>query len=1104
MEAGPRRIDLAKIMTMSPNTPDLDALLAHSGWVRALAQNLVSDPATADDVAQQAWQAALERPPRHGSNLRSWWSSVVRSSAGKGWREQASRQRLERKLQTREPSRAADRPEELAERLDTFQRLASAVAQLPEPYGSAIYLRFFEELSVKEVAKRQGLPLATAQSHITRGLERLRGALQKDLGEEWRHRCWLFAVPMQAAPWLSLGPLTILAMNTKTTLSLAAGLLALLTLFLWNPWAAEDLEQDQNQLAAGTFEVEGGSSQATIPEAGALNAAGLVREDIPLVPAPVVGGKVAVHIRDAVTLEAVPNAQVHYLPYSTWKEPEVERIMREEKPGPYERITRFGEPFQADASGVLQLPAPDQRFSIVAENGESFGYRWFFDPAEVSQGFEILLYPEIQVTVEVRDGSGNPVKGAAVGFNHAPFAYTNSPSLQVATDADGKATFTHLELETSDHPERPGSFALLVPSAPAQRFEVAAADLPGAHIQFVMPQTGTVQIEAVDGSGFPLDNGTPVVLQLADQIARTVANGGSQEARNRFSMKLSESMQVAYVREGIATFTQVGIGTELAAASYDDEANGYAVAIVQGPRHAGDVVKATLGLSKAPGELRFRLVNADGEQIALLPGHSVILSGVDQEGSGFGHGDTPQLLKDGTYRIPLVERELQAQELWISTSPPWGQASSELRFGVLRIEMDRVRQAGFVHEIPFATELLLNATVVNREGQVQADAPLRWVLSPDKAGHGNGSLTPGGTRLYERWEDMQSSEQGSVKIFGPPAPHGCHYLLKEGGERVSYHVPSEAIPFELGAASQFVVLPTANALQGIVLVDDLGMQQHIQVHYGVGQWGEPGYVSIPLELEFPNGRYTVPAKTIGEGPISVVVECQYTEEVLGQLNNVVSLVQEQDSNRVLPALDLRGKLFRHKVIATSESGVSIADLRIRASSTRWKAAPPDAEFLSTNSVLSLEIGAAGFLTQKVFLQGETSVILEKAPQWTIRSNVTLPEHPNVDWTLHLLPTTHEGSIMLGGEGRQALDFQNGEASFALPKEGEWALGLQATIKGSEHIAPFAGAYLFPSGSPFEIVAFESQAGNEHVQPFAPDALRAALDEALAEAGLSEN
>ena len=38
-----------------------EEMLEHSGWVRALARALVRDAATADDIAQETWLAALRR-----------------------------------------------------------------------------------------------------------------------------------------------------------------------------------------------------------------------------------------------------------------------------------------------------------------------------------------------------------------------------------------------------------------------------------------------------------------------------------------------------------------------------------------------------------------------------------------------------------------------------------------------------------------------------------------------------------------------------------------------------------------------------------------------------------------------------------------------------------------------------------------------------------------------------------------------------------------------------------------------------------------------------------------------------------------------------------
>src|SRR5262245_6836916 len=66
--------------TMESNPVHIEELLAHAGWVRKLAGQLVRDAGTADDVSQEVWAHALRSPPRDRSNLRAWLSTAVRNS----------------------------------------------------------------------------------------------------------------------------------------------------------------------------------------------------------------------------------------------------------------------------------------------------------------------------------------------------------------------------------------------------------------------------------------------------------------------------------------------------------------------------------------------------------------------------------------------------------------------------------------------------------------------------------------------------------------------------------------------------------------------------------------------------------------------------------------------------------------------------------------------------------------------------------------------------------------------------------------------------------------------------------------------------------------
>ena len=142
-------------MTTSSDHPDLDTLLEHSGWVRSLARQLVSDAATAEDLEQRTWLAAIERPPTHSSNSRAWLGKVVRNFAGMHWRETNARRRREKivgaqRWQREAHGEAVAPPDQLAERMETFGKLASAMVNLPARIGPR-----FSSASLRNLAFRK-------------------------------------------------------------------------------------------------------------------------------------------------------------------------------------------------------------------------------------------------------------------------------------------------------------------------------------------------------------------------------------------------------------------------------------------------------------------------------------------------------------------------------------------------------------------------------------------------------------------------------------------------------------------------------------------------------------------------------------------------------------------------------------------------------------------------------------------------------------------------------------------------------------------------------------------------------------------------------------
>ena len=51
---------------------DTEELLAHAGWLRALARQLARDPDDAEDLVQETYVASLDRSPDERDKVRPW------------------------------------------------------------------------------------------------------------------------------------------------------------------------------------------------------------------------------------------------------------------------------------------------------------------------------------------------------------------------------------------------------------------------------------------------------------------------------------------------------------------------------------------------------------------------------------------------------------------------------------------------------------------------------------------------------------------------------------------------------------------------------------------------------------------------------------------------------------------------------------------------------------------------------------------------------------------------------------------------------------------------------------------------------------------------
>jgi RNA polymerase sigma-70 factor (ECF subfamily) len=134
--------------------------------------------ADADDVLQETWLRVVRSAARFDPQqpFPRWLFTIAMNRVRSRWERDMS-EPLEL-AEVASGAAAADSALEAAQRAGTVRSLVSA---LPRHLGDTILLRFFEELSEREVAQRLGIPVGTVKSRLHHGIRRLRIELERIL-----------------------------------------------------------------------------------------------------------------------------------------------------------------------------------------------------------------------------------------------------------------------------------------------------------------------------------------------------------------------------------------------------------------------------------------------------------------------------------------------------------------------------------------------------------------------------------------------------------------------------------------------------------------------------------------------------------------------------------------------------------------------------------------------------------------------------------------------------------------------------------------------------------------------------------------------------------
>lgn len=161
---------------MTTSTGDLDGLLHHADWLRALAVRLAGHPRDAEDVVQETYLVALEKkPPADGRPIRPWLKEVLRNVIRQRHRSESRRESREQQARTGDGAAAA--AAEAAEQAELYQALSSEVKELDEPFRTAIVMRYFQGKSPYEIAEQLDVSFNTVTTRLERGRQRLRERL---------------------------------------------------------------------------------------------------------------------------------------------------------------------------------------------------------------------------------------------------------------------------------------------------------------------------------------------------------------------------------------------------------------------------------------------------------------------------------------------------------------------------------------------------------------------------------------------------------------------------------------------------------------------------------------------------------------------------------------------------------------------------------------------------------------------------------------------------------------------------------------------------------------------------------------------------------------
>jgi RNA polymerase sigma-70 factor, ECF subfamily len=231
-------------MTEDPRTRfDDQAVVSQTAALRLMVRALIRDDATVDDVVQETWLTAMQRPVRPGFEPGAWLRGIARNVVRHLRRGDLRRADREAHATPRD---AGAGPPEVVAKIERLQEVLEVLSGLHEPIRETVALRYLEGLMPREIAERLAVPVGTVKTRLNTGLRLLREALDARHGGDrsvWRALLLPLVpdlTPAAVVSAASVGTVIVGGALMKAALVVGGVVAIALVVFLLRPSGADD------------------------------------------------------------------------------------------------------------------------------------------------------------------------------------------------------------------------------------------------------------------------------------------------------------------------------------------------------------------------------------------------------------------------------------------------------------------------------------------------------------------------------------------------------------------------------------------------------------------------------------------------------------------------------------------------------------------------------------------------------------------------------------------------------------------------------------------------------------------------------------------------